>query len=148
VIWIVLAALGVPIWLVVGALLGATWSRKRFQRAPGVFPCKVRAVSGTDGSEKWSRSTAYARWVHDVLIVHAGLALVRNRALPVAGVDGPIVTAPDVKLKGGTTASLRLRLDGGAIVEVAAPASIGGLAGPFNVPRATPRGPAHDEPSW
>jgi hypothetical protein len=142
VIWIVLAALGVPIWLVVGALLAGMWSRKRFQRAQGVFPCKVRAGSETDASEKWPRATAYARWVHDVLIVHAGLALVRNRALPVAGVDGPIVPAPDVKLKGGSPASLRLRLDDGAIVEVAAPAaSTGVLAGPFDVSGATPTVP-------
>ena len=83
-IWILLAALGVPLWLVVGALSGALWSRRQFRRAAGVFPCKVRIVSGPEGPGKWTRSTAHARWIHDVLLVHVGLALVRFRALPVA----------------------------------------------------------------
>jgi hypothetical protein len=132
VIWILLAMLGVPIWLVVGALGGALWSRRTFQRAPGVFPCKVRIVSGFEDSGKWPRATAYARWVHDVLLVHAGLALVRFRALPVIGVDGSISPAPGVKVKGGGAVSIRVRLDDGTIVDVAGPGSMREvLSGPF-----------------
>jgi hypothetical protein len=89
VIWILLAMFGVPLWLVVGTLGGALWSRRTFRRAPGVFPCKVRIISGPEDSGKWPRATAYARWVHDVLPVHAGLALVRFRALPVMASTGP-----------------------------------------------------------
>jgi len=141
VIWIILAALGVPIWLIVGALGGALWSRKRFKGAPGVFPCKVRLVSGTEAPSKWPRATAYARWVHDVLLVHAGIALVRSRALPVADGDGPVAPAPDVKLKGGDPVSIRLRLDDGSVVEVAAPAASADLLpGPFRQPHAAPAG--------
>ncbi len=117
VIWILLAALGVPLWLIVGALGGALWSRRQFRHAPGVFPCKIRIVSGSGGAGKWTRSTAHARWVHDVLLVHVGLALVRFRALPVAGVDAPVSPASDVKLKGGDVVSAPLRLDDGSVVE-------------------------------
>jgi hypothetical protein len=132
VIWILLAMLGVPIWLVLGALGGALWSRRTFQRAPGVFPCKIRTVSRSESPGKWTRATTYARWVHDVLLVHAGLALVRFRAVPVAGVDESVAQAPDVKLKGGDLVSIRLRLDDGSVVEVAAPKSMQAtLRGPF-----------------
>jgi hypothetical protein len=82
-IWILLGGLGVPIWLIVGALGGAFWSRRKFQHSSGVFPCKVRIAAGSEDLGKWPRTTVYARWVHDVLLVHAGLALVRYRALPV-----------------------------------------------------------------
>jgi hypothetical protein len=139
VIWILLATLGVPLWLIVGALGGALWSRRTFRRAPGVFPCKIRIVSGSKGPGKWPRATSYARWVHDVLLVHAGLALVRYRALPVAGVDEPIAPAPDVKLKGGDPVSFRLRLDDGSMAEVAAPEHARQtLAGPFLALEARP----------
>ena len=43
---IVLAALGVPLWLVVGALAAGLWSRRSFKRAPGVFPAKLRVMAG------------------------------------------------------------------------------------------------------
>lgn len=134
-IWALLAILGVPIWLIVGALASVLWSRRKFRQTPGVFACKVRIVSGSDGPEKWTRSTAYARWVHDVLLVHAGLGLVKYEALPVAGVDGPAPPAPAVKLKGGDPVSIRLRLDDGSIAEVAGLTSMKDLlSGPFFTP--------------
>jgi hypothetical protein len=135
-IWIVLAALGVPIWLIVGALGGALWSRRKFRQAPGVFPCKVRIHSGSGGPGTWSRTTTYAAWVHDVLLVHVGLALIRIRAFPIAEAAGPISPARDVKVKGGDAISIRLHLDDGSIAEVAGPASMRDtLAGPFVVLR-------------
>jgi hypothetical protein len=131
-IWILLAILGVPIWLVVGALAGALWSRRKFRRALGVFPCRIRLVAGSEGSGKWTRATAYARWVHDVLLVHSGLALVRFRALPVAGVDGTISPAPGIEVKGSGAVSIRVRLDDGTVIEVAGPGSMREtLSGPF-----------------
>jgi hypothetical protein len=131
-IWILLAALGVPIWLVVGALCGALWSRRTFRHAPGVFPCNVRITSSTDGPQKWPRSTAYARWAHDVLLVHAGLALVRYRVLPIASVDQPASPASDVRLKGDDPVAMHFRLDDESVVEVVAPRAMGALlSGPF-----------------
>ena len=142
-IWIILAALGVPIWLVVGLLLGALWSRRRFSSTPGVFACKVRPVVGGGGSEGWPRTTSYARWVHDVLLVHGGVALVRSRVLPVRALEGTVAPAPSVKMTGGEPVSVRLRLDDDSILEVAAAAPAAELiTGPFEALGALPAEPA------
>jgi hypothetical protein len=74
VIWALLAIIGVPIWLIVGALTAAIVSRRRFRAQPGVFRLKERAV----GNDEWPRLTAYGRVVHDVLVVNKGLAMVRT----------------------------------------------------------------------
>lgn len=116
--WVLLATLGVPVWLIVGAMLATIWSRRAHAGAPGVFPCKIRTLSGAAGSRRWSRRPAYARWVHDVLLVHSGMALVRYDALPVRAVDGPIAKASGVKLRGGGELfSLRMTLDDGSVLE-------------------------------
>ena len=47
-IWVLLAALGVPIWLVVGGLVSALWNRRRVRRTPDAFPCKLRILSAED----------------------------------------------------------------------------------------------------
>jgi hypothetical protein len=49
---ILLAVLGVPLWLVVGMVLGALYGRPRFKQAPSVFGCKVRLITATMGSRK------------------------------------------------------------------------------------------------
>ena len=73
-IWALLAILGVPIWLIVGALTAAIVSRRRFKAQPGVFRLKVRDPD----QQKWPRRSAYGRVVHDVLVVNSGVALVRT----------------------------------------------------------------------
>src|SRR3954471_20620014 len=100
-IWIMLAALGVPVWLIVGALTAGLLSRRAFKRSPGVFPAKLRVISGAFPGigPGWRRMPAYAQWVHDVLIVQQGNALVRNRALPVASATGRITSANPDDLK-------------------------------------------------
>lgn len=131
-IWVVLAALSLPIWLVIGGLLGALWNRRQVRRTPNAFPCKTRSFSAEDGSGKWGRTTAYARWIHDVLLVNRGLALAHSDALPVRDVQGPVTRQSGVKLHGGEPVSIRLSLDDGSLVEVAAPASSTPLlSGPF-----------------
>jgi hypothetical protein len=114
---IVLAALGVPLWMVVGALAAGIWSRRSFKRAPGVFPAKLRVTAGeVPGLEtSWPRRPVHARWVHDVLLVHRGLARVTGpvrsgepRSIPGLG-SSPIVVA--------------LILDSGAEVELAGPSA-------------------------
>lgn len=126
-----LTMLGVPLWLVVGILVLAFWSRRQFQRSPGVFPCRVREVSGSGEQAGWRLPKSSGRWVHDVLLLHSGLALIRYRALPVAGVEKPVAPAEDTRFKGDAV-SIQLRLDDGSEVEVAAPAEAGQLLeGPF-----------------
>lgn len=121
---ILLAVLGVPLWLVAGMVLGALYNRRRFTQAPETFRCKVRLVSGTGSSRKttWGRMPGYARWVHDVLLVHQGLALVRVLPIPVVEVvAGPDKGDPaEVKRLGPAPRVLLLRVDGDATVELAA----------------------------
>ena len=118
---ILLVALGIPLWLVAGVVLGALYSRHRFKQAPAVFRCKVRLVAGTVSSLKttWGRAPAYGRWVHDVLLVNQGLALVRVLPIPVVQVvAGPNAAA--VKRLGPAPRVLSLRVDGGSTIELAA----------------------------
>jgi hypothetical protein len=126
-----LAMLGVPLWLVVGVLLLAFWSRRQFQKGTGVFPCRVREVLGSGEEAGWGRAKSHGRWVHDVLLLHSGLALIRYRALPVASVEKPVAPAEDTRFKGDAL-SIQLRLDDGSVVEVAGPAEARQLlVGPF-----------------
>jgi hypothetical protein len=136
-IWALLAILGVPLWLVVGALATSLWSRRQFRNTPGVFRAKVRLNSGTfDGlGESWPPMPAYARWVHDVLLVNKGLALVRTRPLPIAAAEGRVEEADpqEIKRVGDNPILLEFRLDNGATIQLAAPGEARALAyGPFD----------------
>jgi hypothetical protein len=89
---VVLAVLGVPVWLVVGMLLAGVYSRRRYRQQPDVFACYVRVVDGELGplDATWGRRPSYGRWLHDVLLLSRGLALVRFVVIPVATrVAGP-----------------------------------------------------------
>ena len=70
----ILALLGIPIWLLFGALIGALLSRHNFKAQPDVVPLMFRAVD----DDKWPRGLAYGRYVHNVLIVNHGLAQIRT----------------------------------------------------------------------
>ena len=124
---IVLAALGVPLWMVVGALAAGIWSRRSFKRAPGVFPAKLRVTAGEVPGLKtsWPRRPVYSRWVHDVLLVHRGIALVRNAALGVAQVTGPVRSGEPRSISGlwSSPVVVALILDSGAKVALAGPSA-------------------------
>ena len=83
-LWALLAILGVPIWLVVGVLVGVVLSRRNFQREDGVFAFNVRA----EGASKWPRQVVYGRQVRDVLVTNRGAALVRTEFHAVDDVAG------------------------------------------------------------
>ncbi len=129
---ILLTILGVPLWLVLGGVGAGLWSRRSFRKSPGVFAVKARVVDSAAPPPKWKRKASYARWVHDVLIVHQGLGLVRNRALPVASASPATISSDEVGGLGDDPVAVRLRLDGGEVVEVAAATADGDtLMGPF-----------------
>lgn len=93
-IWALLALLGVPVWLVVGVLSGALISRRRFRAQEDVF-----ALSRRDhGEDDWPRRLAYGRYVHDVLLVNTGLALVRTEVVVVDRLEPLPLDAPVRKL--------------------------------------------------
>jgi hypothetical protein len=132
VLMIVLAVLGVPLWIVLGAVGAGLWSRRTFRRAPGVIAVRCRALGDDDAEPRWPRRASYALWVHDVLVVHQGVALVRNRLLPVARLLPSSVDPAELGSFGERPAAVLLQLDGGEAVEVAAAApDRGALYGPF-----------------
>ena len=134
-IWIVLAALGIPLWVVAGALVAALWCRREFKRGPETFRARTRIVTGEVAGikESWSRRL-YARWVHDVVVVHRGLALVRRNELGVARATGPLTMGDPAEIRGlgAHPVVLTLILDSGAAVQLAAAADHRGtMVGPF-----------------
>lgn len=112
-IWAALAMLGVPIWLVVGALAGAVFSRHHFKAEPGVVPLLFR-----EAGDKWPRRLAYGRYVHNVLIVNHGLAQIRTSVHVVEHVDR--LDLGDTTFKHIDDAiAFALRLDNGSDYELA-----------------------------
>ena len=116
-IWAILAILGVPVWLVVGALLGGLASRRRFRAQEEVFPLWFRKHDEAD----WPRSVAYGRYVHNVLLVNRGLALVRTSIHVVERADSTEFDAPPKKLL--DPVAWTLTLDNGEQVDIAVAAS-------------------------
>jgi hypothetical protein len=119
------ALLGIPIWLVVGAILLLVWHARQVRRTPDVFACKVRVVSGVAPglSTKFPRRKHYANWVHDVLVLQAGPGLLRTSLLPVAGLAAPARGGDPAEVKGlgEKPHLLAVRLDNGAVIEIAVP---------------------------
>lgn len=133
---VLLAVLGVPVWLVVGMLLGAFYSRHRYRQDPAVFRGNCRVIDGRVDAldDSWGRTPVYVRWVHDVLLITRGLALVRVLAIPVADlVDGPAPVGQDgLRRLGAAPVAVRLRTDDGATIELATAADDHeNLLGPF-----------------
>ena len=123
-VWILLAALGVPLLLCVGVLAAGLWCRRAFRRTAGVFPAKVRVAAGQVAgfTASWPRTRGHARWVHDVVLVHRGFPLLRTQALLVASVEGPLVSRMPYEVTdlGPLPVVLTLTLDSGATVDLAA----------------------------
>jgi hypothetical protein len=118
-IWALLALLGVPIWLIVGALGGALLARQRFRSQPEVF----RMVARTAGDDSWPRATSYGRLVRDVLVVNRGLALVRTELFPIVDVRRLDAPLPEKKIAGVT--GRVLGVDGHDDLEVGIPLAVG-----------------------
>lgn len=134
---VLLALVGVPLWVLVGGLAVALWSRSKVKKTPGIFRCTARMVSGSFPgiAEDWPRIPGYASWVHDVLLLHSGLTLGRTRPLPTMAVEHPAPAEldSDVAHLGDRPAVLAVRLDGGQVVALAAPsAEAARLAGPYS----------------
>jgi len=83
VVWVLLAALGIPIWLVVGVLIGIWLTRRAFKQQSGVFAVAVR----NENDDKWPRQVTYGRLVRDVLLVNRGVALLRTEIHAVDAAD-------------------------------------------------------------
>jgi len=128
-LWI-LGCAAVAVCLGVAVLI----QRRRIVGTSGVFRCRLRSSSwGLDTlTQRWSRRTAYAVWVHDVLVVYRGVALSRVLLLACRFAEDLEDAPPSLRRLGPAPLQLRLRLDDGAIVEVAAPRrACSDLVGPY-----------------
>jgi hypothetical protein len=108
--------------------------RHRIVNVSGVFRCRLRSSSwGLDSlTQRWSKRVAHAVWVHDVLVVYRGVALSRVLLLACRFAEDLEDCPPSLRGLGPSPLLLRLRLDDGAIVEVAAPRrSCPDLVGPY-----------------
>lgn len=135
---VIMAFLGVPLWLIVGLLLLAIINRRRFKKMEGVFTFKARTESGkVDGiKEKYPWKSSYACWVHDVLLFHKGIALIRTIPLGVTEMSAPPESAADeeVKRMGDNPVLLRFLMDDGAVVRLVVKDSDASIAeGPFKL---------------
>ena len=129
-VWVTLACLGVPIWLVVGALLLVLWNRNHVKKQPGVFAAKLRLESGSFPAFSEKAASSYCEWVHDVLLVHKVMTM---RTVPV-----PVATAEESKRLGDKLMYLRFRLDDGSIPQMSGIGENEALAqGPFLKDKAT-----------
>lgn len=91
-IWATLALLGIPIWFIAIVLIAAFRNRNKVRANPDVFDYKLTKGDG------WKRKKGYARWVSDVLIYHAGIALIRTDAFQISTVR--ILDTTDLPSKG------------------------------------------------
>lgn len=132
-IWATLALIGIPIWLIAIVLLAVFRNRNKVRSNPDIFAYKLKTGDG------WQRKKGYARWVSDVLIFHAGIALIRTNAFQIAATRVPTETAPPTKGLGEDPAVIEVTYEGGKIATIAVEAQKVDMAiGPDKDPRTLP----------
>jgi hypothetical protein len=127
-LWALLFILGVPLWLVVGAIGVEVYRNRALRSRPGNLPCRLRSKPGG----RWARG--HGIWVHDVFSFRASPASWNDRLCWVRQVS---LRSPhlDEATKMGRMADpliAEFLLDDGTTVMVAADASRqGDLSGPI-----------------
>ena len=132
----ILAVLGIPPWVLLLAVLVIIWRRRQqFIKTPGVFPLRLRAVSGDLSGVKsdWPRAKSYAIWVHDVLLVHSGPPLMKTTPFWISNLE---IADKDSQSHseglGNEPVQFDLQLANGAMLQMAVPQNHISLAqGPF-----------------
>jgi hypothetical protein len=129
------------LWLLAGAALvmmclavRVLWRRRRILGSPGVFRCRLRSSSwGVESlSQRWTRHPSYAMWAHDVLVVYRRFTLSEVLLLECRFAEDLEVAPSTLRWLGPCPLLLRVRLDDGAMVEVAAPRrACSDLVGPY-----------------
>ena len=128
-IWAILAALGIPLWLCALGILGLVIQNRKLRKRHGDIPVRVRRP----GEKRWTRG--HAIWVSNVFAWRGSPAAWNEELLQV---NGATVRAPDAeeakKLRrlGADPAIAALALHDGEICEVATRAELRtGVLGPF-----------------
>ena len=128
-IWAILAALGVPLWLCAIGIFMLLFNNRRLRKRYGDVPVRVRRP----GKKRWTRG--HAIWVSDVF-AWRGSPAAWNEELLWVSVATPRAAAPEERKKlqrlGDELAIATLAAADGEIVEVAAaPEQASALLGPF-----------------
>lgn len=115
-IWLILAALGIPLWLCALGILGVALQNRKLRKRYGDIPVRVRRA----GKKRWTRG--HAIWVSDVFAWRGSPAAWKEDLLQV---NGATVRAPDgqeeqkLRRLGKDPAIAALALHDGEIFEVA-----------------------------
>jgi len=129
VIWVILVALGVPLWLCALGILTLVVQNRRLRNRYGDIPVSVRGP----GSKRWRRG--HAIWVSDVFAWRGSPAAWDEDLLQVSDVtlrDADPDERKQLRRLGEHPAIATLALPGGESLEVAAGSEQGvALLGPF-----------------
>ena len=128
-IWAVLAALGVPLWLCACGILILVFRNRSLRKRPGNVPCKFRPMD----KKRWT--SGHGVWVSDVFAWAGSTAAWKSELAWTAGLaTHPANGEERKKLRrlGGVPLIASLALPEGGTVEVAAKGEhSAGLLGPF-----------------
>jgi hypothetical protein len=145
VIWALLAALGVPLWLCAAGICMLLFNNRRLRKRYGDIPVRVRRP----GKKRWTRG--HAVWVSDVFAWRGSPAAWNEYLLEANGATPRAADPAELKkLKrlGEEPAIVTLTLASGEPVEVAAARErASALRGPFSPPPSrVPTGTASQLP--
>lgn len=138
-VWAILAAIGVPLWLCALGILTLVLRNRSLRKRPGDVPVRMRAASG----KLWHRG--HAVWIHDVFVFRGSPAAWKEQLLWVTGLTTRTADPDQPRGPKGlhrlgddpVIASLVTR--DGNVVEFAAPAADRALIeGPFATDPARP----------
>ncbi len=85
-VWVALAALGVPLWLIAGAISVLVMRNRALRRRPGNFAVRVRRPD----AKRWSRGNGL--WVHDVFTYRGSPAAWKEELVWVLGAQSAPAT--------------------------------------------------------
>ena len=78
-IWVILAALGIPLWLCAVGIFALLHQNRSLKKRPGNIPVRVRPA----GTKRWSKANAL--WLSDVFFWRGGLGVWKEGLDRVAG---------------------------------------------------------------
>lgn len=116
-IWVILAAIGVPLWLCAMAITVLVFRNRALRKRPGNLPVRVLA----EGKRRWV--PGHAVWVHDVFVFRGSPAAWKEELLWVTGVLGRDPTESErrgLHRIGDDPVVASMKLASGQTVEVAA----------------------------
>jgi hypothetical protein len=119
-IWVILAAVGVPLWLCALAILTLVMRNRALRARPGNVPVRVRA----EGKSRWM--PGHGLWVHDVFAYRGSPAAWKEGLVCVTAVSERPADAEErkhLRRIGDEPVIATLTVDDGGRLDVAARAS-------------------------